>query len=133
MIGHRLRLVEGAVYDTREEEGSGNVVSASFFVDTVPTDSSEVPVEQRVENFILHAMTESEYAAWYLERSIAEESRLEEDDVSPLIVPDMVVAVQGLVGHVERTYLDPSQPHEVNKIRSHLVPITPDMPGQLAS
>ena len=102
----QLRLVESSLNGVLPD-GYGGEAEAEFRVITRGSRG-------RQEVYKLTAVNVREYERWYLELMADEEVISRE--ARPLVVPDAVLAVTGLVEHVTHEYLDPADPYRINRI-----------------
>ncbi len=93
-------------------EASGRITEARFLVRAHEVGS------RAVKEYMLSAMTQEAYSAWFMERDV--EGELLEGEVWPLVVPDDYVGREGLVAAVQHLYLDPTQPDRINHIAKNL-------------
>lgn len=111
---NKLQLVESRLYESRRDAANDSVVDAGFVIGARQGDQ-----ERR---FTLRALTPQAYDAWYDQYLNEGGSQGNSEDVFPLVISSDYVAVQGLIDHVQHTYLDPTEPTRINDIAQFLVP-----------
>lgn len=117
----QLHFVRSELASTLEDP-SGVVIDARYYVHATEGDAPQPSI------FDLTVMAPRAYEAWYIEREV-EGGQANEEDIFPLIIPDLIVATTGILAHMEQTFFNTVDPTRIDELRPFLFPLPEDTPA----